>query len=251
MVPDEVWDTHKPESSSVYLMVNGKKWGGETIWHFDAVKALKASGGEATMTSKYKLTGAATITALIDHTQQVKETNKANNKATKKLICKAGTPQSGTTPALGKEDCVSFNPATTTVSQIQGIWKVGDGSHWLFDFGARKDEADKTLAIIKNYNMDRSCFVGRPQPSFSYMLISGAPPVGPFAGEDCVPFNPAAISVQQIKGDWKIVEGSSWLFSFGPNKAEADQTLAIIKKYGFTRSCFVGRPGPSFTYMRK
>ncbi len=150
-----------------------------------------------------------------------------------------------------KEDCVSFNPSTATVSYIQGDWKIVDGSHWMFSFGNNKTEANQALSIIKNYNMDQSCFVGRPDPSFTYMLISGNSPVGAMSGEDCVSFNPETATVAKIQGDWKIVDGDHWMFSFGNKESEAREALAIIKKYGFTRSCFVGRPGPSFTYLRK
>ena len=54
-----------------------------------------------------------------------------------------------------------------------------------------------------------------------------------------------------MDGRWKIVDGDHWMFDFGNKQKEANQALAIIKKHGFTRSCFVGRPGPSFKYMRK
>ncbi|NTV98325.1 MAG: hypothetical protein HGA70_04095, partial [Chlorobiaceae bacterium] len=50
---------------------------------------------------------------------------------------------------------------------------------------------------------------------------------------------------------WKIVDGSHWVFDFGGKEAEARAAFAIIKKYGFTRSCYVGRPNPSFQYLRK
>ncbi|MEJ2422548.1 MAG: hypothetical protein P8018_12755 [Acidobacteriota bacterium] len=155
------------------------------------------------------------------------------------------------TPRPGPEDCVSFNPATTTVKQINGHWKIVDGSHWMFDFGSNQAEARKALSIIKHYRMNRSCFVGRPNPSFKYMLVNGHAPTGAMSGEDCVSFNPATIQVKKINGSWKIVDGSHWMFDFGSNEAEARQACAIIKKYGFTRSCFVGRPGPSFEYLRK
>jgi hypothetical protein len=155
------------------------------------------------------------------------------------------------TPRPGPEDCVSFNPATTTVKQINGHWKIVDGSHWMFDFGSNQAEARKALSIIKHYRMNRSCFVGRPNPSFKYMLVNGHAPTGAMSGEDCVSFNPATIQVKKINGSWKIVDGSHWMFDFGSNEAEARQAFAIIKKYGFTRSCFVGRPGPSFEYLRK
>ncbi len=41
------------------------------------------------------------------------------------------------------------------------------------------------------------------------------------------------------------------MFDFGDKKDEAYLTYRIIKKYRFTNSCFVGRPDPSFQYMRK
>ena len=152
---------------------------------------------------------------------------------------------------VAKEDCVSFNPRTTTVRRIKGSWKIVDGSHWMFDFGAKRTEAEQALRIIKHYGMDQSCFVGRPGPSFQYMLVSGGAPKGSFRGEDCVSFNPRRTEVKYIDGRWKIVDGSHWMFDFGSNEAEARQALAIIKKYGFRYSCFVGRPNASFQYLRR
>jgi len=86
-----------------------------------------------------------------------------SNKAEFKVRCTAAQTRSV------KEDCLSFNPGTAAVQQISGDWKIVDGSHWMFSFGAKKDEADKTLAIIRKYGLNRSCFVGRPDPSFKYL----------------------------------------------------------------------------------
>jgi len=149
------------------------------------------------------------------------------------------------------EDCVSFNPATSRVALIGGRWKIVDGNHLMFDFGTKRAEAQRAFAIIRHYRMNRSCFVGRPNPSFRYLLVSRNPPSGAMSGEDCVAFNPRNAVVRRISGRWKIVDGNHWMFDFGANRVEAEQSLQIIKKYGFTRSCFVGRPGPSFTYLRR
>jgi hypothetical protein len=153
--------------------------------------------------------------------------------------------------AIIKEDCVSFNPDRAEVKHINGRWKIVDGSHWIFDFGNKESEARQSLSIIKHYRMNQSCFVGRPDPSFSYLLVSGSAPFGAFAGEDCVSFNPDTAEVKNIGGRWKIVDGTHWMFDFGGKESEARQALAIIKKYGFNKSCFVGRPDPSFKYLRK
>jgi phosphohistidine phosphatase SixA len=69
--------------------------------------------------------------------------------------------------------------------------------------------------------------------------------------EDCVSFNPDKIQIKYIKGRWKIVEGSHWIMDFGFKSKEAAQALRIIKKYGYNQICYVGRPKPSMTYVRK
>jgi len=137
------------------------------------------------------------------------------------------------------------------VKKIKKRWKIVDGSHWMFDFGSKKSEAVKALAIIKHYKMNRSCFVGRPKPSFQYLLVGKSAPKGAMKGEDCLRFNPRTTKVKKVGKNWKIVDGSHSMFSFGKKKNEAYQALKMIKKYGFTYSCFVGRPGPSFKYLRR
>lgn len=154
--------------------------------------------------------------------------------------------------AANPEDCIAFNPNSIAVNQVNGSWKiVENGNHWMFDFGVKKDEAIRAFQVIKQYGMNKSCFVGRPQPSFKYLLKNDNAPVGAIRGEDCVAFNPATTTLSKINNRWKIVDGSHWMFDFNTNEAEAKQSLEIIKKYKFTRSCFVGRPDPSFTYLRK
>ncbi len=149
------------------------------------------------------------------------------------------------------EDCISFNPVTARVAHIRGRWKIVDGSKWLFDFGNKKREAYRALRIIKFYKMNQSCFVGRPNPSFEYMLVSGEAPTGGIRGEDCLSFNPDTISLRRINGRWKIVDGGHWIFDFGNKKREAEMAFQIIKKYRFGYTCYVGRPHASFKYLRK
>jgi len=150
-----------------------------------------------------------------------------------------------------REDCIAFDPGRISVEQLRGSWKVVEGNHWLFDFGGNRDEARSAYRIIRHYRMNQSCFVGRPNPSFTYMLSNNTAPAGSLRGEDCVAFDPARLSVERLHGSWKVVEGNHWLFDFGPREDEARQTLSLIRKYGFTKSCFVGRPQPSFKYLRR
>ncbi len=149
-----------------------------------------------------------------------------------------------------KEDCVSFNHATAKVAFIGGRYKIVDGNHYVFDFGNKKDEAYKALRIIKFYKINSSCFVGRPDPSFEYLRVNGKAPQGKYSNEDCVSFNPRNLTIKAKGTQFILMDGNHALKAF-PNRKEARQAKRIIQKYGFTKSCFVGRPGPSLEYMRK
>jgi len=69
--------------------------------------------------------------------------------------------------------------------------------------------------------------------------------------EDCISFNPATAQAALVQNSWKLVNGNMWMLDFGsgPNsQSEAQAAEAIVKRYKFTKQCFVGRPDPSFAY---
>jgi len=73
------------------------------------------------------------------------------------------------TPPEIVEDCLTFNPQTTSTIQVNGVWTIADGSHLILDF-PNKAEADQSLSIIKKYGFNSICFTGRPDPSIMYFL---------------------------------------------------------------------------------
>ena len=150
------------------------------------------------------------------------------------------------------EDCIPFNPDNVTAVPYgnQGQYRILDGNMAML-VCPNKAEAVRIVEIIKYYRLNKQCFVGRPDPSFTYWLSGANAPTGALSGEDCISFNPANIEVKQIGGRWKIVEGSHWMFDFAENETEARNTFAIIKKYNFNKTCFVGRPDPSMAYLKK
>lgn len=154
-------------------------------------------------------------------------------------------------PRRLREDCISFDPRRVRVRRIDGRWKIVEGRHWIADFGRRGREARQGLDVIRHYGLDRQCFVGRPNPSMTYFLAGSRIPGGAMPGEDCVGFDPAKTRLRRVDGRWKIADGNHWIMDFGGNRPEASQALTIMRHYGARRSCFVGRPGPSMTYLRR
>jgi hypothetical protein len=151
------------------------------------------------------------------------------------------------------EDLLSFNPNNVRVVRVDGRYKVSEGTHWLLDCGkgrSAKAEAERCVKIIKHYRLSKIGYVGRPGPSMTYWLSGKRAPAGMIGGEDSIAFDPANLAIRRINNRWKLVEGSHHILDF-PNQTEANTALRIIRKYGFTRICFVGRPFPSMTYFRR
>jgi hypothetical protein len=134
-----------------------------------------------------------------------------------------------------------------------------DSGHVLFDFDSRQADALKTVSVIQHYHMTQTCIVGNnlpgeQTPPFQYELVGSSAPTGSMPGEDCIGFNNATVTDQDISGRWTIVDGEQWMFNFGPQKAAADKGVALIKSLHFNQSCFVGRPDTGgryvFVYMK-
>lgn len=66
------------------------------------------------------------------------------------------------------EDAISFNPQNIEVMRVAGRWKIVEGNHWIMDFDQAEDEARQAWSYILRYGFRYICFVGRPDPSFTY-----------------------------------------------------------------------------------
>jgi len=66
------------------------------------------------------------------------------------------------------EDAIGFNPSNIIVQRVRGRWKITEGNHWIMDFNQKEEEARQALSYILRYSFKYICFVGRPDPSFTY-----------------------------------------------------------------------------------
>lgn len=69
--------------------------------------------------------------------------------------------------SMADEDCVSFDPDALEIRPEGEQWVLADGDHWLETFPSA-DEAAEARQIIRRYEFDRLCFVGRPDSSMEY-----------------------------------------------------------------------------------
>jgi len=146
------------------------------------------------------------------------------------------------------EDCTRTPSAELQVVQINNSWKIVRGTRNIVsDFGALKQEAYDTLAILQRYNIDQVCYVGRPNPSMVYVKSGSEIPARISSDEDCIGFSRESVSVISEGERWLLRSAGSRMKMF-PNESEAKMALHLIKKYKISQHCFVGRPYPSFEY---
>ena len=93
ILPNNVYTVHHPKSAGVYVYINGKGWGGQSIWKFDPGRNLQQPGGMATYISRYVVgTTPIEVKAVVDLHNDVTENIETNNKKVQmKLRCKPYT----------------------------------------------------------------------------------------------------------------------------------------------------------------
>lgn len=148
-------------------------------------------------------------------------------------------------------DCVSLDGCCLEiVANAAGQTTILDG-HFAAFSAPNIPEGLRIMEIMEHYNIDQSCFIGRPNASMTYVLSNGQSPVGALAGEDCLSFNPNNLEIRHIGGNWILTDPGHISMNFENNRGEAEDAKCIIQQHGFTQRCFVGRPSPSLEYFRK
>jgi hypothetical protein len=77
---------------------------------------------------------------------------------------------------------------------------------------------------------------------------SGLPVTGAGA-KFVVPIDLRTVRVEPVRGVWCLRDDNNIHFNFGPSKDDADQALAVVRRYGFNRVGIVGAPNPLLTYF--
>ena len=156
-------------------------------------------------------------------------------------------PQDKPATADLKEDCLDHDLNKLEVKMVGDRWKIVQGNRYVFDFEGNADEAKQAFAILKRFGFDKTCYVGRPDPSMTYLKQGSVVPGGSSSGLDCISFDRKTVGVRQENNQWLLYSGRSRMAIF-PNKQEAEKALAIIQAYRLNRQCYVGRPDPSFRF---
>jgi hypothetical protein len=153
------------------------------------------------------------------------------------------TAGGGTESRLPRPEALTtFDPDSLELSWKDGHWSLMAAGVVLKDFGRREEEqARQAWHLIRELRLNQRGTVGAPRPVLEYWLADGRPPPYLPRGVRVLPLDLAALRIEQVQGSWSVREPGRPLFNFGTHKEEAEQALAVLRKYGFNQVGVVGR----------
>jgi len=133
------------------------------------------------------------------------------------------------------------------VREEQGRLKLfGSGRRTVIEFPNR-DEAGRGLEILEKFGMESYCTVGA---EFSYFKSGGSLPRGELGGEDCLSIQRDRLGYKVAGGRHLVMNGDASLIAMR-TETQAQRALAILRSLGATQMCYLGRRGPSLTYLKR
>lgn len=145
------------------------------------------------------------------------------------------------------DECGRFTPKAAKIMRLNGRYAIVSGREIVARLDSRQ-HAEKSLAVIKHYNLSKRCLVGAPDWNFEYFLSSkNKTPQGEMPGETCTRFNLEDIDVNKNGARWLLEDGVTKLKNFD-KEDDAWIALAYLRRHSFTHQCEVAG---GFQYYRK
>lgn len=163
----------------------------------------------------------------------------------------AAAPVPADPPLPYPEAKVAFDAGAVTMKRVGGSWQVWVGPRPLKDLGDDEAGARDVVRVFRDLRPTEWAGIGAPRPVVEYGLTNGRPPATAGFPRVVVPIDLRTARVDAIKGVWCLRDDGNVLFNFGPHKADADQALAVVRRYGFNRVGAVGSnvAAPALTYF--
>jgi hypothetical protein len=148
------------------------------------------------------------------------------------------------------EDKLPLDAASLTLKRVNGSWQVWAGQRMLRDLGNDETAAQDVTRTLRELRPTEWARIGSPRPVVEYGLINGRPAIVAGFPKMVVPIDLKTVRVEPVRGVWCLRDDGSILFNFGASRADADQALAVVQRYGFNRVGLIGPTGtPAMAYL--
>jgi len=159
-------------------------------------------------------------------------------------------PQRVETPLPQEEVKFAIDWATISAKKINGIWQIWMGQTPVRTVGADEKGAQDIVRLMQDQRPTDWVAIGSPRPHVEYGLINGKPSAHTGLPRGVVPIDLRSVRLEPLKGVYVLRDDANILFNFGLDRASAEQSLAVVRKYGFNRIGLLGDTNaPAMTYF--
>lgn len=159
------------------------------------------------------------------------------------------TPVSPAAPFRGPlpvgENLLTFDDRLAEVQWNDGRWQLWASGILLKDFGRHEADARQALRLVHELRLTQLGSVGTPRPVMEYWLAEGQAPRGMVPGLRTTPIDQGSLRAEAMQGCWCVRDAAHVLLNFGTHQDEAEQAVAVMRRYGFESAVAVGQGVPS------
>lgn len=148
-----------------------------------------------------------------------------------------------------KETLARIDANNLSARRSNDRWVVGNGLSVVRDFGTSRDDADEFVRVLRELRPTEWGTVGTGRVVVEYALTSGSAAVPAFAPKNCVSIDLASVRTEQARGVTVVRDDQTILLNFGQAREDAEQAVAVIRKYKFNRLGQVGPVGSGATFL--
>jgi hypothetical protein len=130
-------------------------------------------------------------------------------------------------------------------------WQVALGPRVFRELGEDEAGAKDVVRVLRELRPTDWCAIGTGRPVVEYGLQNGrAPTVGGFP-RGVTAIDLKTVRVDAVRGVWVVRDDAAIHFNCGLHRPDAEQTVAVIRRYGFNRVGVVGSnpAAPALTYL--
>jgi hypothetical protein len=154
------------------------------------------------------------------------------------------------------ENLEEIDPKTLSVKRVTGAWQLWANDKLFRTFGDAADDANDVARTIRELYPQRWGRIGTDRVVVEYGLTPDkdqnlvAPQVAGFA-RTFVAMDPKTLKVERVRGMWCLRDAGNLFLNFGLHRQDAEQALAVARKYGFNRIGTVGRKDAVMTFFTR
>ncbi len=152
------------------------------------------------------------------------------------------------TPVVAEPSCDPLGPPFRIRLQ-GGVWTLTSGSNVSIAFDA-PEQAGFARFLMEAYRPNQICSFGDGDRTFTFLTRNGQLPAGAQPGEDCLGFDWRQVRAVEEGGGGLVTDGRSRMAVL-PTYEEAEAVVGLIQQQRAAAQCFVGRPDPGLTYLRR